>query len=410
MAQSIQALTASVQALVDSQATHSVSYSGNGRSTVEKPVVFKGKDFKLACLFRSAFMIWVPANEDHFMERNAQNAKVRNQASHFVLSALSFMTEDAAVWAHPHIEILADGKPSFPNWASIIAAFKLKFEPVSPEADAKNKVIGMRQGKWTFSELIADFEIWSSHTGWSDQDLFDRLKQTLNADYITRLLYFPVIANNYATLKAYSHAIDLQLSDLQNNQHQASSLAPLSLASCTAPGFCNLNAMDIDASNFNDSFRGLSGDDILKHWHKVMCGRCCCCGSKGHENSLERHLGPPIYNHRGKSGHYAWVCLSHIQGRPATQRVAATGFSLFPAPIPASIASSTSIVDHDDAPGFRLYSYSLVSPFPTNPDPTWSRSGLKLTQTSLLTLTVVACFGEDWFTELSKLEGLLARQ
>jgi hypothetical protein len=44
-------------------------------------------------------------------------------------------------------------------------AFKLKFEPVSPEADTKNKIIGMKQGKRTFGELVADFETWASQTG-----------------------------------------------------------------------------------------------------------------------------------------------------------------------------------------------------------------------------------------------------
>jgi hypothetical protein len=41
-------------------------------------------------------------------------------------------------------------------------AFKLKFEPVSPKANAKNKIIGMKQGKRTFGELVADFETWAS--------------------------------------------------------------------------------------------------------------------------------------------------------------------------------------------------------------------------------------------------------
>jgi hypothetical protein len=83
--------------------------------------------------------------------------------------------------------------------------------------DAKNKIIGMKQGKRTFGELVADFETWASRTGWSEQDLFDRLKQTLNADYINRLFYFPVVAKDYDTLKAYGHSIDLQLTDLHNN-------------------------------------------------------------------------------------------------------------------------------------------------------------------------------------------------
>jgi hypothetical protein len=82
-----------------------------------------------------------------------------------VPSALSFMVEDAAVWAQSHIESLAEGKMPFANWDAFLAAFKLKFEPVSSEANAKNKIIGMKQGKCTFGELVANFETWASCTG-----------------------------------------------------------------------------------------------------------------------------------------------------------------------------------------------------------------------------------------------------
>jgi hypothetical protein len=227
MATSISTLTASVQALVNAQANNvntSPSASGS-RSIVEKPVVFKGKDSESARLFRSAFRVWINANENRFALQDAQGKKVQGANGATMLdihkmvpSALSFMAEDAAVWVRPHIEFLAEGKTPFASWDAFLVAFKLKFEPVSPEADAKNKIIGMKQGKRTFGELVADFETWASRTGWSEQDLFDRLKQTLNADYINQLSYFPVMAKDYDTLKAYGYSIDLQLTDLHNNQ------------------------------------------------------------------------------------------------------------------------------------------------------------------------------------------------
>jgi hypothetical protein len=40
----------------------------------------------------------------------------------------------------------------------------------------------------------------------------------LNANYINRLSYFPVVAKDYAMLKAYGHSIDLQVTNLQKNQ------------------------------------------------------------------------------------------------------------------------------------------------------------------------------------------------
>jgi hypothetical protein len=107
MAMSISALTASVQTLVNAQANNvntSPSASGS-HSIVEKPVVFKSKDLESAQLFRSAFCVWINANEDRFAPRDSQGKKVQsaNRATlldiyKMVPSALSFMVKDAAVW------------------------------------------------------------------------------------------------------------------------------------------------------------------------------------------------------------------------------------------------------------------------------------------------------------------------
>jgi hypothetical protein len=358
MATSISALIASVQALVNVQASNantSLSASGS-HSIVEKPVIFKGKDLESAWLFRSAFCIWINANEDRFALCNPQGKKVQGANGATLLNVhkmvplvLFFIVEDTAMWVQPHIESLAEGKTPFADWNTFLAAFKLKFKPVSPEANAKNKIIGMKQGKHTFGKLMANFETWASRTGWSNQDLFDCLKQTLNADYINWLLYFLVVAKDYTTLKAYSHSIDLQITNLQNNQCQVGATGNnMSLASCSAPGFYDPNAIDIDANNINSHFQGLFNEDIVKKWCKWMKDCCCCCGFKLHENSLKKHPGPPVCNYCGHTGHFSQLCLARLQGKLATQHAAAT--SPVSAPLPASatatIASSVSIMDY----------------------------------------------------------------
>jgi hypothetical protein len=85
-----------------------------------------------------------------------------------VLSALFFIVKDAAVWTQLYIESLAEGKTSFADWNAFLVAFKLNFEPISRKADTKNKIIGIKQGKHTFGELVADFETWASCISWSD--------------------------------------------------------------------------------------------------------------------------------------------------------------------------------------------------------------------------------------------------
>jgi hypothetical protein len=107
--------------------------------------------------------------------------------------------------------------------------------------------------------------------------------------------------------------------------------------------------MDIDANNIDSHFQGLSNEDVVKKWHKWMKDRCCCCGSKSHKNSLEKHPGPLVCNHCGHTGHFSRVCLAHLQGKPATQRAATTSPVSAPLPAPAAttIASSASITDYE---------------------------------------------------------------
>jgi hypothetical protein len=157
------------------------------------------------------------------------------------------------------------------------------------------------------------------------------------------------MAKDYTTLKAYSHSIDLQVTNLQNNQRQAGAASNnTSSALHSAPGFCNPNAMDIDANNIDSHFQGLFNKDIVKKWRKCMKDCCYCYGSKSHENSLEKHPSPPVCNHCGCTGYFSRVCLARLQGKPATQYAAATGSvsAPLPAPAAATITSSVFIMDY----------------------------------------------------------------
>jgi hypothetical protein len=77
------------------------------------------------------------------------------------------------------------------------------------------------------------------------------------------------VAKDSATLKTYNHSIDLQLTDLYNNQCQAGAAGNnLFLASYTFSGFCDPNAIDINAKNIDFHFQELSNENIIKKWHK----------------------------------------------------------------------------------------------------------------------------------------------
>jgi hypothetical protein len=220
LAQSVQGLNATVATLSTSVSTVVSALSRqNGSShgsVVEKPTSFEGKDSESARLFRSAFCVWVESNE-RFFQHWPNGTRVVNQAGEELLdepkmitSALSFMTKDAAVWARPYLEQLADHKPVFDNgkWDSFLKAFKQKFEPISASMEAKNKLYNLRQGKRLFASLESEFNTWAPRTDWSEPELMDRLKATLTDDYIRRLSYFPTLASTLAELRVQGHQID----------------------------------------------------------------------------------------------------------------------------------------------------------------------------------------------------------
>ena len=87
---------------------------------IEKPVAYKGKSSEQARIFHHAFQIWAKQNEKEFALRNNNGNIIRTEEGAIVpdeckmiTSALSFLTDDAAIWARPTLELLAEGKLVF---------------------------------------------------------------------------------------------------------------------------------------------------------------------------------------------------------------------------------------------------------------------------------------------------------
>ena len=94
--------------------------------------------------------------------------------------------------------------------------------------------------------------------------------------------------------------------------------------------------MDIDATNLDEMFKGLTTrEDITAQHRRVMKGRCRVCGSKAHTDAA-RHQNVTC-NWCGKKNHWSKICISRLCGEPRAQAVKAADTS-DPA---ATIASST---------------------------------------------------------------------
>ena len=57
-----------------------------------------------------------------------------------IKSALSYMTDKAAIWARPHIEKIANAQPAFNNsWNQFLTEYKLKFNQSTRKLKPRNK-------------------------------------------------------------------------------------------------------------------------------------------------------------------------------------------------------------------------------------------------------------------------------
>lgn len=149
---------------------------------VAKPQNYDGKQGEEARRFLASFELYansIPALNDHKKK---------------ITSAISFLVEDAALWATTISEAINDYHSSgtkFPyqDWEEFTEAFRARFETADAEVDAKEILKHLYQGRNTVAKYAATFKQYSERTGYSDKDLRDRFYDHL-ADRIKDALIY----------------------------------------------------------------------------------------------------------------------------------------------------------------------------------------------------------------------------
>lgn len=244
---------------------------------------------------------------------------------------MSFLTDDAALWAVAEMEKSGGATHPFGgNWNTFETAFKARFETINETTDARDRLKALRQ-TGTVAAYIAEFEQLMGRTGFSENDLRDRMNDGLSEKIKDALVPYGQPTTTFAELKAAALALDARLIQRRIEKDLAKGKTPsytayqpiaqqTHITPFQAPAR-DPNAMDIDAT------RTRTREEFLKS----MTGKCFGCGSTAHVKANGAHERD-ICTWCGRTGHRETVCQNKFMGRPKRQTIAATQAQVPPPP------------------------------------------------------------------------------
>lgn len=130
----------------------------------------------------------------------------------FICSAISFLTDDTAIWATPYMESFIKHVVPFDNdWDKFVAAFKLWFESVDESVDAKEALWALWQGQLTVAEYAAKFKEHAGRTGYSEADLHDHFYEHLSTEVKDALVHTEKPIATLADLEKVAVQVDYRI-------------------------------------------------------------------------------------------------------------------------------------------------------------------------------------------------------
>lgn len=299
----------------------SATQANNSSKAVQKPAPFKGEQGGEARRFLAAFTMWAMTQGASLNHLDAAGNAVGPRNDQWIRTVLSYLQDDAALWATPAMEQLTLGHMPFNNdWNEFRSQFKARFESVDEAVDAKERLRKLYQGSLTVPEYAARFKELAGRTGYSGADLRDRFYEHLSDAIKDELVHTARPIGTLEELITVTADIDVRVRQrrAEKARQQGRTLPTPSTRTPAAvhttpftPAARDPNAMDVDATRTREDF------------NRFMRGKCYGCGSEAHVKKDGGH-DREICNYCRRAGHREVVCMDKFLKKPRSQRASAT--------------------------------------------------------------------------------------
>ena len=256
--------------------------------SVQKPSPFKGEHSSDARHFLAAFTMWAMAQGTALNVVDQQGMAVDHRDMEWIRAALSYLQNEASIWASPAMEEFTNGGVPFGgHWETFHAHFKARFETVDKAVNAKEKLRVLWQNLSTVPEYAALFKELMACTGYSLADLRDHFYEHLSTRIKDKLVHTARPIDTLDALITVASNIDVRVRQHCAERDQEKKRpglgtgttvmqTPTSSLLFVSPA-AEPTAMDVDATHTHDEF---------------MCrmrGKCLSCGSTTHSRKDGSH-------------------------------------------------------------------------------------------------------------------------
>jgi hypothetical protein len=180
--------------------------------------------------------MWATAQGTGLNTVDAEGNPVVRRDSQWIRAALSFMQDDAAVWAAPAMEVFEEGQIPFDSrWETFREQFKACFEAADEAVDAKEKLRVLFQDSSTVPEYAAQFKQLMSCTGYSSADLRDRFYEHLAPRIKDELVHTARPIGTLDQLISVASDIDVRVCQRRAEKERERCRTGVSTGTTTAP-------------------------------------------------------------------------------------------------------------------------------------------------------------------------------